>query len=77
MLNKIKSYFNKKKYEKENKVYKVYYTDSDYITLILKNKILYITQKDYNMCCNNITLLQMLNKFYNFKIINEKFIKSY
>lgn len=46
MLNKIKSYFNKKKYEKENEIYKIYYTDSDYITLILKNKILYITQKD-------------------------------
>lgn len=53
-------------YKRYNSTFELFYEDNKSVTLELRKGQLYISKEDYDVCCNNVALMQTLSELGKF-----------
>ena len=53
-------------YRRYNSTFELFYEDGKSVMLELRKGQLYISKEDYDVCCNNVALMQVLSESGNF-----------
>jgi hypothetical protein len=69
MFKFLLDWYKNWQYKRKNATFELFYEDNKYVNLELKNGKVYISEKDYNICYNNLKLLEVLDSFGDINII--------